>query len=97
MIVNDNYDFKKGDNVVYPAHGVGQIDGVETQTIAGMEVSLYVVSFEKDRMRLKIPVAKAKTSGLRKLSSNERLDDAIKTLKGRSRVRRTMWSSRAQE
>ena len=97
MADNDNFDFKAGDNVVYPAHGVGQVDGVETQTIAGMEVSLYVVSFEKDRMRLKIPVMKAEGSGLRKLSTNERLDDALETLKGRSRVRRTMWSRRAQE
>ncbi len=97
MAGNDNFDFKAGDNVVYPAHGVGQIEGVETQTIAGMELSLYVVGFEKDRMRLKIPVTKAQDSGLRKLSSNERLDDALETLKGRSRVRRTMWSRRAQE
>jgi len=97
MAGNDNFDFKAGDNVVYPAHGVGQIEGVETQTIAGMELSLYVVGFEKDRMRLKIPVTKAQDSGLRKLSSNERLDDALQTLKGRSRVRRTMWSRRAQE
>lgn len=97
MANNDNFDFKAGDCVVYPAHGVGQVEGIETQTIAGMELSLYVVSFEKDRMRLKIPVAKAKTSGLRKLSSSSRLDDALETLKGRSRVRRTMWSRRAQE
>lgn len=97
MANNDNFDFNTGDCVVYPAHGVGQIEGVETQTIAGMELSLYVVSFEKDRMRLKIPVAKAETSGLRKLSSTSRLDDALETLKGRSRVRRTMWSRRAQE
>ncbi len=93
----DNDNFKAGTKVVYPAHGVGQIEGVETQTIAGMEIKLYVVSFEKDRMRLKIPVAKAHTSGLRILSSTDRLDDALKTLKGRSRVRRTMWSRRAQE
>ncbi len=97
MANNDNFDFNTGDCVVYPAHGVGQVEGVETQTIAGMDLSLYVVSFEKDRMRLKIPVAKAKTSGLRKLSSAERLDDALETLKGRSRIRRTMWSRRAQE
>lgn len=97
MADNDNFDFKAGDNVVYPAHGVGQIEGVETQTIAGMEIRLYVISFERDRMRLKIPVAKAQASGLRKLSSSARLDDALKTLKGRSRVRRTMWSRRAQE
>jgi len=97
MADNDNFDFKAGDNVVYPAHGVGQIEGIETQTIAGMQIKLYVVSFEKDRMRLKIPVGKAQTSGLRKLSSSARLDDALNTLKGRSRVRRTMWSRRAQE
>ncbi len=97
MAHNDNFDFKAGDSVVYPAHGVGHVDGIETQTIAGMELSLYVVSFEKDRMRLKIPVNKASSSGLRKLSTNERLDDALQTLKGRSRVRRTMWSRRAQE
>jgi len=97
MANNDNFDFTAGDCVVYPAHGVGQVEGVETQTIAGMELNLYVVSFEKDRMRLKIPVAKAETSGLRKLSSSNRLDDALETLKGRSRVRRTMWSRRAQE
>ncbi len=97
MAHNDNFDFKKGDNVVYPAHGVGQIEGIETQTIAGMELSLYVVGFERDRMRLKIPVARAEEAGLRKLSSSDRLDDALNTLKGRSRVRRTMWSRRAQE
>lgn len=97
MAHNDNFDFKAGDNVVYPAHGVGQIEGVETQTIAGMEINLYVVGFERDRMRLKIPVGKAEASGLRKLSSSDRLDDALETLKGRSRVRRTMWSRRAQE
>ncbi|MGH1377647.1 MAG: CarD family transcriptional regulator [Alphaproteobacteria bacterium] len=97
MAHNDNFDFKEGDDVVYPAHGVGHVEGIETQTIAGMELSLYVVSFEKDRMRLKIPVTKAEISGLRKLSTNERLDSALETLKGRSRVRRTMWSRRAQE
>ncbi len=97
MADNDNFDFKTGDSVVYAVHGVGRIEGIETQTIAGIEVSLYVVNFEKDRMRLKIPVGKAKSSGLRKLSSNERLKSAMETLKGKSRVRRTMWSRRAQE
>lgn len=97
MVVNDNSDFGAGDYVVYPAHGVGQIDGIETTTIGGMKVSLYAITFEKDRMRLKIPVIKAKTSGLRKLSSANRLKDAMKTLQGRARIRRTMWSRRAQE
>lgn len=97
MADNDNFNFSEGDYVVYPAHGVGQIEGVETQTIAGMEVRLYAINFEKDRMRLKIPVMKAEASGLRKLSTDARMDDAIKTLKGRARIRRTMWSRRAQE
>jgi CarD family transcriptional regulator len=97
MADNDNANFKKGDYVVYPAHGVGQIEGVETQKIGGMEVSLYTISFEKDRMRLKVPVVKARTAGLRRLSSGDRLKDAMKTLQGRARARRTMWSRRAQE
>lgn len=97
MADNDNFDFKTGDYVVYPAHGVGQIEGVETHQIGGMEVSLYAITFEKDRMRLKVPVMKAHTSGLRKLSSSDRLKDAMSTLKGRARIRRTMWSRRAQE
>jgi CarD family transcriptional regulator len=97
MADNDNFNFDKGDYVVYPAHGVGQIEGIETQTIGGMEISLYAISFEKDRMRLKIPVMKAQTSGLRRLSSASRIEDAIKTLRGKARIRRTMWSRRAQE
>ena len=94
---NDNFDFEKGDYVVYPAHGVGLIESIETTTIGGMSVSLYSITFEKDRMRLKVPVFKAKASGLRKLSSTNRLKDAMKTLQGRARIRRTMWSRRAQE
>ena len=90
-------DFRAGDYVVYPAHGVGTIEGVETQSIAGMSVTLYAISFEKDRMRLKIPVQKAQTAGLRKLSSGDRLKDALKTLTGKAKIKRTMWSRRAQE
>ncbi|MEZ5813264.1 MAG: CarD family transcriptional regulator [Alphaproteobacteria bacterium] len=97
MANNDNFDFTAGTPVVYPAHGVGVIEGVETHNIGGMDVSLYAVSFEKDRMRLKIPVMKAEASGLRRLSSADHMDSALKTLKGKSRVRRTMWSRRAQE
>lgn len=97
MADNDNFNFAQGDYVVYPAHGVGQIEGVETQTIGGMEVRLYAISFEKERMRLKIPVIKAESSGLRRLSTEGRIDDAVTTLKGRARIRRTMWSRRAQE
>jgi len=93
----EKLDFTAGDFVVYPAHGVGQVEGVETQTIAGMEITLYTICFEKDRMRLKLPVTKVKASGLRKLSSKDRLKDALATLQGRSQVKRIMWSRRAQE
>lgn len=97
MAANNNVDFKKGDYVVYPAHGVGKVECIDTQTIGGMDVKLYTISFEKDRMRLKVPVMKAQSAGLRRLCSESRIKDAIKTLKGRARIRRTMWSRRAQE
>jgi len=90
-------EFTAGDFVVYPAHGVGRVEGVETHSIAGQTVTLYAITFEKERMTLKVPVAKAKNSGLRRLSSKDRIKVALETLQGRSRVRRTMWSRRAQE
>src|SRR5579875_2895279 len=90
-------EFASGDYVVYPAHGVGCIEGIETLSFGGSEVQLYAIHFDKERMRLKIPVGKAKTSGLRRLSSKERLKSAMETLQGRSRVKRAMWSRRAQE
>jgi CarD family transcriptional regulator len=93
----EKLDFVAGDFVVYPAHGVGQVEGVEEQNIGGMSITLYTICFEKDRMRLKLPVTKVKASGLRKLSSKDRLKDALSTLQGRSQVRRVMWSRRAQE
>jgi len=93
----EKLDFVAGDFVVYPAHGVGQVEGIEVQMISGTQVTLYTICFEKDRMRLKLPVFKVKASGLRKLSSKDRLKDALTTLQGRSQVRRIMWSRRAQE
>lgn len=93
----EKVEYKKGDYVVYPAHGVGQIEAVETQIIGGMEIKLYAIQFEKDRMRLKVPVFKAHASGLRRLSSTNRMQDALKTLQGRAQIRRAMWSRRAQE
>jgi CarD family transcriptional regulator len=92
-----NMEFKTGDFVVYPTHGVGKILGTETQEIAGTELDLLVINFEHDRMTLRIPVAKAQNSGLRRLSSRKQMDVALTKLKGRARVRRTMWSRRAQE
>jgi len=94
---NDQVKFKSGDYVVYPTHGVGQIEGIEVQTIAGEELELIVIDFDKERMKLRVPVIKAQDSGLRKLSTRKVMDSALETLRGRSRVRRTMWSRRAQE
>jgi CarD family transcriptional regulator len=89
--------YEVGDYVVYPAHGVGRIANIESHKVGDMAVELYAISFEKDRMTLKVPTAKAEKSGLRRLSSKDRIKAAIETLRGRSRVRRTMWSRRAQE
>ncbi|MBX3499940.1 MAG: CarD family transcriptional regulator [Alphaproteobacteria bacterium] len=89
--------FEKGDFVVYPTHGVGRVVDIEAKLIAGQTLDLFVISFEQDRMTLRVPVAKARTSGLRKLSSRKIMDTALVTLKGRSRVSRAMWNRRAQE
>ncbi len=93
----DRESFSEGDFVVYPTHGVGRVVAIETQQIAGISLPLIVINFDKDRMTLRVPVAKAHNSGLRKLSSRKVMDTALATLKGRSRVKRTMWSRRAQE
>tara|TARA_Y100000817_G_scaffold306984_1_gene292862 strand:- start:346 stop:873 length:528 start_codon:yes stop_codon:yes gene_type:complete len=92
-----NMPFSAGDFVVYPAHGVGKVTNVESQTIAGQKVELFVISFERDRMILRVPVGKVENSGLRKLSTRKVMDTALTTLKGRARVKRAMWSRRAQE
>jgi len=89
--------FAAGDLVVYPSHGVGKITAIETQEIAGHTLSVFVVTFDKDRMTLRVPLGKAKASGLRKLSSQTEMDAALAKLRGRSRAKRTMWSRRAQE
>ena len=89
--------FKAGEFVVYPTHGVGKVTEIEKQEIAGHKLELIVITFERDRMTLRVPVDKAAPSGLRKLASKKVMDDAMTTLKGRARVKRTMWSRRAQE
>jgi len=89
--------FGKGDYVVYPTHGVGKVTGLETQEIAGQKLKLFVIFFEQERMTLRVPIQKASDSGLRALSTRKVMDSALKTLRGRSRAKRTMWSRRAQE
>jgi len=97
-MANKKLTFAAGDYIVYPSHGVGRITGVETQVIAGMELEMYVVSFENERLILRVPVDKAQKAGMRKLSSREKIQSAMEALKVRTRPRRNvMWSRRAQE
>ena len=89
--------FDVGDYVVYPKHGVGRVIELQRQEIAGMQLELYVLRFEKERMTLRVPTNKAESVGMRKLSSDKTLKEAMETLKGKPKVKRTMWSRRAQE
>ena len=89
--------FKVGELVVYPAHGVGRIIQIEEQEIAGATLELYIVDFEKEKLRLKVPTGRAEQKGMRRLSDRAQIDSALKILKGRARIKRTMWSRRAQE
>jgi CarD family transcriptional regulator len=84
--------YKVNEFVVYPAHGVGKIVALEEQEIAGAKLELYVIDFEKDKMRLRVPTGKCETVGMRKLSDKSMADDAMKVLTGKARVKRTMWS-----
>ena len=90
-------EFAPKDFVVYPTHGVGYIKAIEKQEIEGAKMDLFVINFEKDKMTLRVPVTKASTVGMRKLSSSKVMDTALTTLKGKARAKRTMWSRRAQE
>ena len=90
-------EFRPNDYVVYPAHGVGQILSIEEQEIAGIKLELFVISFEKDKMTLRVPTHKATEIGMRSLSSPDVVNQAMKTLKGKAKVKRAMWSRRAQE
>ena len=94
---NKKLKFKTNEFVVYPAHGVGKIVSIEEQTIAGAKLELYVVDFLKEKMRLRVPTAKCESYGMRKLADKPVIEHALKILKGRARVKRTMWSRRAQE
>ncbi|MEL6477146.1 MAG: CarD family transcriptional regulator [Pseudomonadota bacterium] len=90
-------EFRANDYVVYPAHGVGRIVSIEEQEVAGIKLELFVISFEKDKMTLRVPTAKAASTGMRSLSSPDIVGQALDTLKGRAKIKRAMWSRRAQE
>jgi CarD family transcriptional regulator len=89
--------FKTGEAIVYPAHGVGRITAIEEQEIAGFKLELFVVAFDKDKMVLRVPTAKAASVGMRKLAEPALVQKGLDVLTGRARIKRTMWSRRAQE
>jgi CarD family transcriptional regulator len=97
VVPQKRHEFRAGDFVVYPTHGVGRIQKIEEQEVAGLKLELFVIAFEKDKMILRVPTLKAKAVGMRKLSTPEVVATALNTLKGRARIKRTMWSRRAQE
>lgn len=90
-------NFVEGDHVVYPTHGVGRVERIATEEIAGHKLELIHITFEENRMTLRVPVAKARSAGLRKLATRKMFDEALAVLRGRARIKRTMWSRRAQE
>lgn len=89
--------FTAGDYVVYPAHGVGKVADITKQKVAGMDLELIVVNFDKDKMTLRIPMAKAENIGLRQIADSGLMNEAFSTLKGKAKVKKVMWSRRAQE
>ncbi|HWL58849.1 MAG TPA: CarD family transcriptional regulator [Paracoccus sp. (in: a-proteobacteria)] len=90
-------EFRPDDFVVYPTHGVGRIVSIEEQEVAGLRLEMFVISFEKDKMTLRVPTARASEIGMRGLSTPDLVEQALATLKGKARVKRAMWSRRAQE
>ncbi len=95
--VSHRHGFKTNEFIVYPAHGVGRIVGIEEQEIAGMSLELFVITFDKEKLTLRVPTGKLESVGMRKLADDGIVKKAMETLKGRARVKRTMWSRRAQE
>ena len=89
--------FRTNEYIVYPAHGVGRIVSIDEEEVAGAKLELFVINFEKDKMTLRVPTDKSETVGMRKLAGDKIVKKALDTLKGRARIKRTMWSRRAQE
>lgn len=90
-------DFQINDFVVYPSHGVGRIVNEEVQNVAGFELKMYVLTFDKDKMTLKVPKDKIASTGMRKLSSTNTIGKALQVISGKAKVKRAMWSRRAQD
>jgi CarD family transcriptional regulator len=90
-------DFRIDEYVVYPAHGVGKVTAVDEQEVAGITLELFVVAFDKDKMTLRVPTHKAIEVGMRPLATPDVVAHAMAILRGKAKVKRAMWSRRAQE
>jgi CarD family transcriptional regulator len=97
VVAPKKMSFKIGELIVYPAHGVGKITNIEEQEIAGVKLELYIVDFEKEKLRLKVPTNRAEQKGMRHLADRSLIEQAMKVIRGRARIKRVMWSRRAQE
>lgn len=97
MTKSEKLEFSIDQNIVYPKHGVGNITDIQVQEISGMSIELYVIRFERERMTLRVPTDKAVSVGMRCISDKETMGKAFETLKGKAKIKRTMWSRRAQE
>ena len=97
MIKKKNKLFKIGETVVYPKHGVGEIVKIESMEVAGIKTKFYVVKMEQARLTIRVPLEKKNFVGLRKISSKRIIDNIFNVLKLKPKIRRIMWSRRAQE
>ena len=96
-VISKKEEFLPEQYVVYPSHGIGQILEIEKKEIAGQMLTMYVIEFEKEKMILRVPIEKTKEIGVRKVSSKNQLKEIFEILTGKAKIRRTMWSRRAQE
>ncbi len=97
MNTKKNSDLKIGEIVVYPKHGVGEIVKIETMEISNIKTSFYVVKMEQSKLTIRVPLDKKNEVGLRKISSKKIIEEVYSTLKLKPKIRRIMWSRRAQE
>lgn len=95
--MSENLSFSTGDIVVYPTRGVGRVKDIETQEVSGLTLQVYVIHFDQDQLTIRLPITRAKSSGLRGLSSPDIFGKTLEILKTRPHNRKIMWSKKAQE
>ena len=97
MKAKQNLNFKIGEIVVYPKHGVGEIVNIESMEISNIKTNFYVVKMEQAKLTIRVPLEKQDEVGLRKISTKKIIDAIYEILKLKPKIRRIMWSRRAQE